>query len=61
MKKKRLVAVLDFTVSGRKMDNKCKGCKECGCSITETFIEAMESAWHQKCFLCAACNDPFPG
>uniref|UniRef100_A0A915BHJ4 LIM zinc-binding domain-containing protein n=2 Tax=Parascaris univalens TaxID=6257 RepID=A0A915BHJ4_PARUN len=36
-------------------------CKKCGCSITGTFIEAMESFWHQKCFLCAACNDPFPG
>uniref|UniRef100_A0A183E8M1 LIM zinc-binding domain-containing protein n=1 Tax=Gongylonema pulchrum TaxID=637853 RepID=A0A183E8M1_9BILA len=35
-------------------------CDKCGYAIAETYLEAMDHVWHQKCFLCYGCKKPFP-
>eukprot|EP01086_Lenisia_limosa_P010599 TRINITY_DN35078_c0_g1_i1.p1 TRINITY_DN35078_c0_g1~~TRINITY_DN35078_c0_g1_i1.p1 ORF type:complete len:316 (-),score=64.81 TRINITY_DN35078_c0_g1_i1:42-989(-) len=45
------------TYHGRCFDRKCAGCRM---AIKGECIEACGSAWHEKCFRCAACERTIP-
>jgi len=34
-------------------------CAGCSLAITENFISSLDAQWHQNCFVCATCNQPF--
>lgn len=36
-------------------------CGGCGQPIMDNYISALSAHWHQECFICTECHQPFPG
>ena len=41
--------------------NFAKVCGTCNEAISGSCLEALGKSWHQDCFVCAECHQPFPG